>query len=62
MRQNPVSSIINGGKGNASFMREFPNNFFKTISKKNMTRMNKITWHKASQNAPMKLYTIICEQ
>ena len=35
---------------------------YKTISKNNMTRMNKMTWHKTSQNALMKLHTIICEQ
>ena len=72
MRQSPVRSIINGGGGNASFMiitiykscfnLGISNYFHKTISKKNMTRMNKITWHKTSQNALMKLHTIICEQ
>ena len=61
------------GWGNAIFMMmkkltkhviiwEFPNKFYKTISKNNMTRMIKMIWHKASQNACLKLHTIFCEQ
>ena len=72
MRQSPVSRIINGDGGNACFMvitiykscfnLRISNNFYKTISKNNMTKMNKMTWHKVSQNALMKLHTIIRKQ
>ena len=41
------------------FNWEFPNNFYKAISKNNMTRINEMTWHKTSQNALMKLHIYI---
>ena len=36
---------------------EFLNSFYKIISKNNMTRMNKLTKHKASQNVLVRLHT-----
>ena len=58
MRQNPINSIFNGGGGNASFMMItiYKSCFNLGISKNNMTRINKMIGHKASQNALMKLH------
>ena len=58
MRQSPISSIISKDGGNASFMMTtiYKSCFNLGISKNNMTRINKMIGHKASQNALMKLH------